>query len=268
MPAKSATKSATPKQSAVPPKPLIGITTDYQTPKTAAAFSRLSIGYSDLILASGGLPILLPPMRKETYPEMDHYLKMVSGIVFSGGNDLDPRRYGQQPLNTLQPLAPRREESERLLFDKVMERKLPVLGIGMGMQLINIVHGGTLFQHLPTENPKAMPHTDPSGAAHRHMVIIEDGTFLEEIYGCGEQRVNSMHHQAVNQIGRRLRVGARSHDGVIEAIETTDPNWFCVGLQWHPEDETASALDRQIFECFVQAATRFVDTPMLKLAAA
>ena len=96
--------------------------------------------------------------------------------------------------------------------------------------------------------------------------INGNGTFLEEIYGSGEQRVNSTHHQAVNQIGRKLRISAKAHDGVVEAIETTDPSWFCVGLQWHPECDTASALDQQIFECFVQASVRFVAKPMLVAA--
>jgi putative glutamine amidotransferase len=252
-----------------PPRPLIGITTDFQTPKGLTAFTRANVGYVDSVLAAGGLPILLPPLKKDNYPELDMYLKMLSGIVFTGGADLDPRKYGQPLTAAVQLMSARREDSERLLFQKVAESKLPVLGIGMGMQLINVFHGGTLFAHLPTENPKALPHSDPSGYPHRHMVLVEDGTFLEEIYGSGEQRVNSTHHQAVNQLGRKLRVCARAHDGVVEAIETTDPSWFCVGLQWHPECDTASALDQQIFECFVQASTRYVTAgskPMLVAA--
>jgi putative glutamine amidotransferase len=79
------------------------------------------------------------------------------------------------------------------------------------------------------------------------------------MYGADELRVNSTHHQAVNQVGKRLRVGARAPDGVIEAIETTDESWFCVGVQWHPECDTASALDRQIFDCLVQAAAKYTE---------
>ena len=87
-------------------------------------------------------------------------------------------------------------------------------------------------------------------------VLLEPHTRIDEIYGGGELRVNSAHHQAVNQVGSRLRVGARAPDGIIEAIEAVDPNWFCVGVQWHPESETASALDMQLFECFIQACVR------------
>ena len=254
------------KTPAVPPRPLVGIATDYLTPKNAAPFAKLAAGYVDSILNAGGLPLVIPPLRKENYAELDTYLKMVSGVILTGGQDLDPRKFGMQTTAAVQPMAARREDSDRYLLTKIAERKMPVLGIGVGMQLINVFAGGTLFLHLPAENPKAMPHTDPSGGPHRHMVNIEENTFLEEIYGCGEQRVNSTHHQAVNQLGKRLRVAAKAPDGVIEAVETTDPNWFCVGLQWHPECDTASALDKQIFECFVQAAARFAEEPALVAA--
>jgi putative glutamine amidotransferase len=251
---------------APPPRPRIGVTCDYLTPKTGPAFAKLAVGYVDSILTAGGLPVLIPPLKKDGYPDLDTYLGLIDGIVFTGGADLDPRKWGQPTTQQVQPMPARREDAERYLLTKVAERRMPVLGIGVGMQLLNCYHGGTLFAHLPAENPKAMPHFDPSGGPHRHMVNIEDGSFLEEIYGPGEQRVNSTHHQAVNQLGKRLRVAARAPDGVIEAVESTDPNWFCVGLQWHPEDDTASALDKQIFECFVQAAARFAEEPLLAAA--
>ena len=95
--------------------------------------------------------------------------------------------------------------------------------------------------------------------------MLEPGTRMEEIYGAGEIRVNSAHHQAIRQPGTGLRIGARAPDGVIEAIESTDPNWFCIGVQWHPESETATALDLQLFECFLQACVRQAQT--LQLAA-
>ena len=98
-----------------------------------------------------------------------------------------------------------------------------------------------------------MPHRDASDPAHRHAVLIEAHTRMEEVYGAGEIRVNSWHHQAVRLVADGFRVGARSPDGVIEAIESTDPEWFCVGVQWHPEADTASALDMQLVEAFLQA---------------
>ncbi|MGL6096802.1 MAG: gamma-glutamyl-gamma-aminobutyrate hydrolase family protein [Fimbriiglobus sp.] len=244
---------------AAPPRPLIGIAADYLTPKTGAAYARVNAGYFDAILAAGGLPVLIPPVRKDNFPEIDTYLDMVGGVVITGGLDLDPRRNGQPLTTAVHPMAARREESDRYLLTKIVERKMPLLGVGVGMQLLNVHFGGTLALHLPIDNPKAMPHFDPTGGPHRHMVIVQPGTCLEDIYGAQELRVNSTHHQGVDKVGKRLRVAAKAPDGVVEAVETTDDTWFCIGVQWHPEADTASALDRQIFDCLVQAAARHAE---------
>ena len=242
-----------------PARPLIGINTEFLTPKNGIPYTRLNAGYVDAILAAGGLPLLLPPLKKDALAEIDVLLDQVAGLILTGGPDMDPRRNGQAMTAAVQPMAARREDADRYLLAKVFERKLPVLGIGLGMQQLNVFAAGTLHLHLPTDNPRAMPHYDQTGAPHRHMVLIEPNTRLDEIYGTQELRVNSTHHQAVNQVGKKMRVAAKAPDGVIEAIESTDPNWFCVGVQWHPEADTASALDMQIFECFVQAAVRNAD---------
>lgn len=238
-----------------PTRPLIGVNADF-TPsaKSITAHLRLAIGYADAIITAGGLPVVLPPMCKDVDP--DSILDRLDGILLSGGLDLDPRRHGL-PTHTAVHLMPeRRDESDRLLVREIVERQLPVLGVGLGMQQLNVALGGTLFLHLPEEQPRALPHRDPAGMPHRHLVLVEPNTRLEEIYGGGEIRVNSAHHQAVRQAAPGLRVCARAPDGIIEAVEAVDPNWFCVGVQWHPESETASALDAQLFECFVQACLR------------
>jgi putative glutamine amidotransferase len=238
-----------------PTRPLIGVNADF-TPsaKTITAHLRLAVGYVDAITTAGGLPVVLPPMCRDVDP--DSFLDRLDGILLSGGLDLDPRRHGL-PTHTAVHLMPeRRDDSDRLLVRQIVERRLPVLGVGLGMQQLNVALGGTLFLHLPEEQPRAMPHRDAAGMPHRHLVLVEPNTRLEEIYGGGEIRVNSAHHQAVRQAAPGLRVCARAPDGIIEAFEAVDPNWFCVGVQWHPESETASALDAQLFECFVQACLR------------
>ncbi|MCC6420568.1 MAG: gamma-glutamyl-gamma-aminobutyrate hydrolase family protein [Gemmataceae bacterium] len=237
-------------------RPCIGINADFfAAGKHASAHVRLNAGYFDSIVAAGGLPVILPPLGKEA--ELDAFLDRLDGIILSGGLDMDPKRYGQPSHPSVQPMAERRDENDRLLIRRVIQRQLPVLAVGVGMQQLNVACGGSLFLHLPEEMPRALPHYDPScHGPHRHAVLLEPNTRLDEIYGGGEIRVNSAHHQAVRTVGPKMRVGALAPDGVIEAIESADPNWFCIGVQWHPESDTASALDMQLFECFIQACLR------------
>jgi putative glutamine amidotransferase len=237
-------------------RPFIGVNVDFvPQSKHQQAHIRLPIGYSDALLIAGGLPMVMPPLGKEK--EINAFLDRISGFVLCGGGlDLDPRKHGLPTHPAVRLMPERRDENDRMLVRLLLERKLPILAIGLGLQQLNVACGGTLCLHLPEEMPRGIPHFDPSGGPHRHIVLLEQGTRLDEIYGGGELRINSSHHQAVRQVGEGFRKCASSPDGVIEAIEATDPNWFCIGVQWHPESETASALDMQLFECFVQACVR------------
>jgi putative glutamine amidotransferase len=245
-------------------RPVIGINVDLvAASKTAGSYIRLASGYFDKIYEAGGLPILLPPLNKDE--ALETLLDKVDGVLLCGGADLDPKRQNLPTHSTVVPMAVRREENDFALLRKIIDRQMPVLGIGVGMQQINAAHGGTLFLHLPEDMPKSFPHYDPTGGPHRHIVNLEPKTRLDDIYGGGEIRVNSSHHQAVKKLGMGLQVSAKSPDEVIEAIESTDPDWYCVGVQWHPESDTASALDMQLFESFLQSMC--VASPKLRLAA-
>ncbi|MFL5341038.1 MAG: gamma-glutamyl-gamma-aminobutyrate hydrolase family protein [Gemmataceae bacterium] len=236
-------------------RPVVGINVDLvAATKQTASYIRLAAGYFDSVYAAGGLPLVLPPLNKGD--ELDALLDKCDGVVMGGGLDLDPRRSNLPTHNAVVPMAARREESDRLLLRRVLDRKMPLLAIGVGMQQLNVMQGGSLFLHLPEEMPKSLPHFDPTGGPHRHIVLLEPKTRVDDIYGGGEIRVNSAHHQAVKALGAGLKISAKSPDEVIEAIESTDPRWFCVGVQWHPESDTASALDMQLFEGFVQAAAK------------
>lgn len=237
------------------PRPVIGINADYfNAGKTYSAHARVNAGYFDAVYAAGGLPIMLPPIGKE--PEIDALLDRCDGILLTGGLDMDPRRQNQPLTPSTQMMAERRDLNDRIMVRRVIERQMPVLAIGVGMQQINVLMGGSLFNHLPVDCPKALPHFDPTGAPHRHIVLLEENTRIEEIYGTNELRVNSKHHQGVNVVGKGLRIGGKSPDGVIEALESEDQDWFCLAVQWHPEADTASALDMQMFECFIQETIR------------
>jgi putative glutamine amidotransferase len=245
------------------PRPFIGVNPDLvPAGKQAAPAVRLALGYLDAIIAAGGLPVVVPTCQRDM--EVDSWLDRLDGFVLSGGADLDPRGHGLPTHPAVQLLPERRDDSDRRLVRRLLERQMPILGIGLGMQQLNVACGGTLYLHLPEDLPRGMPHRDPTGVPHRHTAKIEPGTRIEEIYGGEEIRVNSCHHQSVRQLGKGFRVGAVAPDGVIEAIEMTDPEWFCIGVQWHPEAESATALDMQLFECFVQACLR---EPAVRLAA-
>jgi putative glutamine amidotransferase len=236
-------------------RPLIGVNADFLAAgKHTRAMALLPAGYFDSIFAAGGCPVIIPPVGKEK--EISALLDRLDGIVLCGGLDMDPRRQQQPPHRSVQPMPERREDYDRRLIRCIMDRQMPVLAIGVGMQELNVVCGGTLFVHLPEDQPRAMPHRDTSGGPHRHAVVLQRGSCLDDIYGDGEIRVNSDHHQAIRQVGVALRIAATAPDGVIEAVEAEDPNWFCIGVQWHPESETASALDMQLFERFIRACSR------------
>ena len=247
-------------------KPLIGVCSDLLlSKKDKQPRVVLDAGYCDGIIAAGGTPVIIPPYAKEEV--LEDYLDRVDGVVLSGGADLNPRKLGKRPHPSIREMLPRREESDRMLAKMLIERKVPTLAIGVGMQLMNVMVGGSLYTHLPEDMPRGLPHFDSVDPAHRHIVFITPRTKLEAIYGEGEIRVNSSHHQGIRTLGKGLRSGALAPDGLIEAFESTDAEWFMVGVQWHPESESASALDRQLFSGFLDAC-KGADAPtILKIAA-
>jgi len=231
-------------------KPLIGVNMDYRAAKKdAPAFAYLCAGYFDALVKAGSIPLVLPPVADEG--DLNRVLDLLDGVVLVGGADLDSRRDGFMVHPSMRLLDPRREDFDRLLMRLAGQRRLPVLGIGVGMQLLNISQGGNLFLHIPEDLPRALPHADPMDPAHRHALVVEPGTLMERVYGEGEIRVNSMHHMAVDDVAPGFAATARCPDGIIEAIESTMDDWFALGTQFHPEADSASALDLRIFEEFL-----------------
>jgi putative glutamine amidotransferase len=233
-------------------KPLIGVCSDLLLgKKDRNPRMVLDAGYCDGVLAAGATPIVIPPYSRDEV--LEDYMDRIDGLLLTGGADLNPRKLGKRPHPSIKPMLARREESDRIVCKMAIDRKIPTMCVGVGMQMMNVLFGGTLYTHLPEDMPRGLPHFDPVDAAHRHIVFVTPRTRLEKIYGEGEIRVNSAHHQGIRTLGKGLRSGALAPDGLIEAIESTDPNWFMVGVQWHPESESASALDRQLFSGFIEA---------------
>ncbi|MDA1016575.1 MAG: gamma-glutamyl-gamma-aminobutyrate hydrolase family protein [Planctomycetota bacterium] len=234
-------------------KPVIAINGEYRAEKgDAHALTWVNTGYYDSVSAAGGLPVLVPPVSDDA--DLSQFLSLVDGVVLTGSNlDLDPVRLGFDKNPSTRPMANRREDFDRRLCKLAVEKRLPILAIGSGMQLLNVMCGGSLFQHIPEDVPKALHHRDKVEISLRHVLEIVPGTRTDAIYGPGEIRVNSQHHMALNQVASPFKVAATCPDGVVEAIESVDEDWFCMGVQWHPENATASALDLQIFQTFLAA---------------
>jgi putative glutamine amidotransferase len=245
------------KECAMDSKPFIGLNCDYRSArKDTPAFGFVCAGYFDAIAKAGGIPLILPPLRDEE--DIDRALNLLDGMVMIGGADLDPRVDGFMLHPSVRLLDRRREEYDRDLMGRIAARRLPVFGIGCGMQLLNISQGGNLFLHIPEDLARALPHSDPMDSAHRHALEVEPRSLMERVYGEGEIRVNSMHHMAIDEVAPGFAVTARCPDGVVEAIESTRDDWFAIGTQFHPEADSASALDLRIFEEFVVGVTERV----------
>jgi putative glutamine amidotransferase len=242
-------------------RPLIGINTDFRAVKGHTPYSVIHSGYYDCISAAGGLPVMIPPFIKEH--DLAPILDRLNGVILTEGEDLDPKKMGLGPHPSIKIIPERREVADRLLCKLIQQRKLPVLGIGLGLQELNVCFGGGIYQHLPEDMPKGIPHRDPQGGVHRHTVVMEPGTMMEDIYGEGEIRVNSYHHQGIRKLAPGFRAGALAPDGLIEAIEYKDESWFCVGVQWHPQNEGNVSLDMQLIEAFVNAAAKRSSLPAL-----
>jgi putative glutamine amidotransferase len=237
----------------MPNKPLIGLNAEFRSAKKEEpAFAYLAAGYFDAIQRVGGIPVIVPPLAEED--DVNRVLDTLDGFLLVGGPDLDPHRDGYMRHPTVRCMDPRRETFDRMLCRLISERRMPVMGIGVGMQLLNVNEGGNLFLHIPEDVPHALPHRDPQDTAHRHGLEVTPGSLMDRVYGDGEIRVNSLHHMAIDEVAPGFEVTARCPDGVIEAIESARADWFAIGVQFHPEASSASALDLRIFEEFLIGA--------------
>ena len=245
-------------------KPVIGINGEFRpAKKETTPLSWWNTGYYDSVTAAGGLPMLIPPYAEDD--DLKQTLQMMDGLVLCGCNyDLDPIRLGMERHPATRAMPIRREDFDRRLCKMAVEMRIPILAIGLGMQTLNVVCGGTLIQHIGEEIEKPICHRDSVESTLRHIIDIVPETRIDTIYGPGEIRINSQHHMSVDQVANQFKVSAMAPDGVVEAYEAIDDDWFCIGVQWHPESETASALDMQVFENFLSACTEQVEPEILQ----
>lgn len=234
------------------PRPLIGLTLDSEPPGgySAYAWYALRANYAAALAAAGGVPVALPHLPDLAADMLDR----LDGLVVTGGAfDVSPALYGAGETHGTVTLKEGRTVAEAALLQGALARDMPVLGICGGEQLLAVVLGGTLIQHIPDAVPGALAHEQPNPRHEPgHEIAIEPGTLLHRIVGAGTMRVNSAHHQAVAAPGAAARVNARAPDGVIEGIEAPGRR-FCLGVQWHPEFLIDPG-DARILAAFVAAA--------------
>jgi putative glutamine amidotransferase len=228
-------------------KPLIGIPQcldESERIRRGRAYFYIDVAYARAVERAGGVPVHLPVQR--AFSEL---LGRIDGLLLPGGDDFLPD--APYPSDVRFDPAPATQiEFDRALLTGALERGIPTLGICYGAQLLALHHGGTLHHHLPLDRPDSSQHQLGADVA-THEIRIEPDSRLAQHLGQTEISVNSLHHQAVDAPGSGMRVSARAHDGVVEAIER-ESDGFCMGVQWHPEKLPAESSDA-LFRAFVGA---------------
>lgn len=235
-------------------RPLVAVTTTINA--SGGSHEQPSVflyaSYLEALQRAGLAPVLVTPAH--TRDAIDAIVAACAGVVLTGGEDVDPARYGESPSPALGSVCRERDEMEWRVLDAALLRGLPVLGICRGLQVLNVYLGGTLYQDLNTDRPGTAVHqqAEPWGRGS-HYVAVDEDSLLARAIGSDRIFINSYHHQGVRDVASSLRVNARAEDGLVEGVESRDGAWL-LGVQWHPERYEASAPetdpDRRLFQSF------------------
>ena len=234
------------------PHPVIGLTA-LRSPDTESFHHVLTGHYLRAVTAAGGFPIVLPALPDRC----DEALDLVSGLLLIGGGDIEARRLGTANHPRAKFFNPLRDEFELAIIPEAIKRRMPLLGVCRGEQLLNVALGGTMYQDIGDEQGSTFEHLQEDTPDQPvHAVSVAPESCLAAILGTTQVSVNSTHHQAVRDPAPGLSAVAWAQDGVIEAIESCDnTKGFILGVQWHPERLAAKQPEMQrLFERFVKAA--------------
>jgi putative glutamine amidotransferase len=233
--------------------PLIAVSTSVtvgENPERAF----VNAAYLRAIQAAGGVPLPMPPQLDA--PARKEILRHVHGVLLTGGGDVDPARFGEDPHPTTSLVSAARDSLEIDLTHWAVDTRVPLLAVCRGLQVLNVALGGSLYQDIPSEPGSPIDHSQSGKARHIpvHRVKVRDGSRLAEILGAVEVDVNSFHHQAIKRLGQRLADVAWAPDSIIEGVELVDGGQFVVGVQWHPEELAEN--DRAAFNLFAALVKR------------
>lgn len=238
-------------------KPIIGVSgTQLLSPTSEFEGSLVAYTpqyYIDTVQNADATPVVLPVGSADDAKTM---VDVLDALILTGGHDVDPKLYGEEPHQNLTLTFPKRDAFDFALYEAALEKGIPVLGVCRGMQLINVYHGGSLYQDLPAQyESELILHVQKAPfETALHGVTIAEGSHLYDMLG-SQTRVNTLHHQAIKNLGNGLKAVAHSQDGIIEAIEPLDPNVDMLAVQWHPEIMANNDDDtKKLFKHFVARA--------------
>ena len=238
-------------------EPFIGITCDVEMPRERHRAYDLVLDhrYAEIVKNAGGYPVILPLARRQIV--ILRYLDGIDGLIIVGGDDVDPRLYGERPKRGTGKVFKKRLEFEIQLYHGAHRMEMPILGICYGMQLINVLEGGALFQDIRRDAKSKRNHRNRERPLHR--IRIERNSRLGQLAGRPFANVWSEHHQAVSRLAPDFRPVAFAPDGIIEAIENDNENILAV--QWHPECTPKSVLTRSLMRFFLRRAEAYMKAP-------
>ena len=246
--------------------PVIGITSAYIQHSLNSEGVYIHHDYHRAVLEAGGIPIILPATADESAALS--YLGLCDGFILSGGEDIDPVFFGEAPIPEMGSIFKERDIMELFLTKKLIEFKVPFLAVCRGIQVLNVACGGSLYQDIPAQLPSAAEHNQKTHRSNAfHTISIAETSLLQNILGVTEPAVNSLHHQAVKELGTGLIKTAVSKDSLIEAIEV-EGHPFGIGVQWHPESLAAAGdlPSKSLFSALVRASVKKVIVPDGKIS--